>query len=151
MVILGRGGAGKSVMAGQLGELTGLPVIDLDAEFWNARLEPLPAKEWRRRQEALADVAMWIMDGDLGPYDQLEPRLRRADTVVLLDMPLWLCAWRTWRRGHGRRDHWLWTIRWRRLSRPHLMAAISDLGPTAAVVVLNGRRSVRRWLASRRQ
>ena len=33
------------------------------------------------------------MDGDLGPYDVLERRLRQADEVWMLDFPLAICLW----------------------------------------------------------
>jgi hypothetical protein len=108
----------------------------------------LPPEEWARRQAILAAEPRWIMDGDLGPYDAVEPRLRRADTVVVLDLPLWLCAWRAWRRGPQRRDFWDWTLRWRRHSRPGLLRAIDELAPLADIVILRSPRSVRRWLAA---
>ena len=148
MVIMGRGGAGKSVLARDLGLTTGLPVIELDTQFWSDDLRPLPAEDWARRQAVLAARPRWIMDGDLGPYDHVEPRLRRADTVVVLDMPLWLCAWRAWRRGRERRDFWDWTVRWRRDSRPRLLRSVSELAPRAELVILRRPRSVRRWLVS---
>jgi adenylate kinase family enzyme len=146
VVILGRGGAGKSVLARELGAATGLPVVELDQEFWTPDLRPLPAPDWARRQAVLAAGPRWIMDGDLGPYDVVEPRLRRAGTVVVLDLPLWLCAWRARRRGPQRRDFWSWTVRWRRRSRPALLRAIADAAPAADVVILRSRRAVRRWL-----
>jgi adenylate kinase family enzyme len=148
VVIFGRGGSGKSVLGHELGIAAGLPVIELDKELWSDQLEPLPAEDWARRQAILAERPRWIMDGDLGPYDDVEPRLRRADTIVVLDMPLWLCAWRAWRRGPRRRDFWDWTVRWRRHSRPHLLRAASDLAPRAEIVILRSPRSVRRWLAA---
>jgi adenylate kinase family enzyme len=148
VVILGRGAAGKSVLARAIGERTALPVLELDKEFWNEALEPLPIDEWVRRQAALAEEPLWIMDGDLGPYDDVAPRLRRADTVVVLDMPLALCAWRALRRGAERRDFWTWTARWRRDSRGRLLADVARLAPRAEVVVLRNPRSVRRWLAT---
>jgi hypothetical protein len=123
-------------------------VVELDKQFWSAELEPLVTDEWARRQAILAERPRWIMDGDLGPYDAVEPRLRRADTVVVLDLPLWLCAWRARRRGPARCDFWEWTIRWRRHSRPGLLRAISKLAPRADVVILRNRRSVHRWLAA---
>ncbi len=93
-------------------------------------------------------AGLLIMDGELGPYDDLEPRLRRADTVVVLDMPLWLSVWRALRCGRERGDFWRWVLRWRRESRPKLMTAIARHAPDADVVVLRGRRAVKRWLTA---
>jgi adenylate kinase family enzyme len=106
VVILGPGGAGKSVLARQVGATKDLPVVELDREFWNDRLDPLAIADWRERQSALTAGDAWILDGDLGPYDDLKPRLRRADTVVVLDFPRWLCVWRSARRARERRDYW---------------------------------------------
>ena len=146
VVVFGRGGAGKSTFARGLGTATGLPVIVLDQEFWNPDLEPLPKDVWAERQAVLADQPRWIMDGDLGPYDDVAPRLRRADNVVMLDLALWRCAWRAWRRGPERRDFWEWTVRWRRVSRPALLRAVAEFAPTAELVVLRSPASVRDWL-----
>ncbi len=148
VVVVGRGGAGKSVLARDLGAVTGLPVIELDKEFWNDQLEPRSASDWARHQLELSGQPCWIMDGDLGPYDVLEPRLRRADTIVMIDLPLWLCVFRALRRGRERRDFWRWTLRWRRHSRPGLLSAVSALAPDADLVILRSRSSVRRWLES---
>jgi len=52
-VILGRGGAGKSVLARQLGELTGIPVIELDPVFWQQGPSPTLAEDWVARQRGL--------------------------------------------------------------------------------------------------
>lgn len=136
------------MLARDLGRVAALPVVELDKEFWSARLEPMALDLWRERQRSLADEGRWIMDGDLGPYDDLAPRLRRADTVVVLDMALWLCAWRALHRGRERRDFWRWVLRWRRESRPQLMAAIASHAPDANVVVLRDRRAVKRWLTA---
>ena len=120
--------------------------IVLDQEFWNPDLEPLPKDVWAERQAVLADQPRWIVDGDLGPYDDVAPRLRRADNVVMLDLALWRSAWRAWRRGPERRDFWEWTVRWRRVSRPALLRAVAEFAPTAELVVLRSPASVRDWL-----
>lgn len=143
VVIFGRGGAGKSVLARELGDATGLFIIELDKVFWNDWLEPLPIEAWSPREAALAEGPRWIMDGDLGPYDDVEPRLRRADTVVRSTC---LFAWRAWRRDPERRDLWDWTVRWRRRSHPHLLRAVAEFAPDAEANVLRNPRSVRRWL-----
>jgi hypothetical protein len=67
---------------------------EVDKEFWNGQPDVLPRAKWAQRQRDLARDDRRIMDGDVGPYDDLHPRLRRADTFIVLDVPLWLCAWR---------------------------------------------------------
>jgi adenylate kinase family enzyme len=148
VVIFGSGGAGKSVLARRLGAIRDLPVAELDQEFWNDRLDPLPIADWRERQRALSAGDEWILEGDLGPFDDLEPRLRRADTVVVLDLSRWLCLWRSARRGRERRDYWRWVLRWQRESKPQLLDAIARWAPEAEVVVLRNRHAVSEWMRS---
>jgi adenylate kinase family enzyme len=126
VVILGRGGSGKSTLARQLGEITGLRVIELDKIFWQPGLRPTPRERWVEIQQELAAEDEWIMDGDLGPYDAVEVRLRAADTVLFLDFSLLRCAWRALRRSREGRDFWLWLLQYRWKSRPLLMKAISE-------------------------
>jgi adenylate kinase family enzyme len=131
VVILGRGASGKSTLAARLGEITGLPVIELDNIFWQPGLVATPRDEWLKIQIKLAAPENWIMDGDLGPYDALEPRLRAADTILFLDFSLPRCAWRALRRAPERADFWRWLITYRTKSRPILMQAIATHAPNA--------------------
>jgi adenylate kinase family enzyme len=141
-VILGRGGAGKSVLARQLGQLTGLPVTELDALFWQHGQEG--PRELVRRDA-------WILDGDLGPYDEggLAERLRAADTVIVLDFSVLRCAWRTVRRGRENAGYWRWVWGYRRRSLPKVMQAIAAQAPQATVHVLHSPAMVRRFIAVR--
>jgi len=146
--VLGRGGAGKSVLARRLGELTGAPVVELDALFWRPGLTGTPPAEWAALQRDLAARDSWIMDGDLGPYDEgLEIRLGAADTVVVLDFSFARCAWRAVRRGRERADFWRWVWGYRRRSLPALRRKLARHAPDAAVHVLRSPREVRRFLA----
>jgi hypothetical protein len=126
VVILGRGGAGKSTVARRLGEVLGLPVIELDKHFWQPSLVPLPKDQWVKVQLDLTNQPRWVMDGDLGPYDVLPVRLSAADAVLLLDFPMWLCLWRTLRRGKERWDFWWWLITWRWLERPKIRGLLAE-------------------------
>jgi adenylate kinase family enzyme len=125
VVIIGPGGSGKSTLASQLGEITGLRVIELDKLFWQPALIATPRDQWVELQQKLVSETEWIMDGDLGPYDTIEVRLRAADTIIFLDFSLIRCAWRAVRRSRERLDFWLWLFRYRRQSRPLLTKAIS--------------------------
>jgi adenylate kinase family enzyme len=146
VLILGRGASGKSTLARTLGELTGLPVIELDKVFWNPSLEPLSAVEWADAQRRLVQNPEWIMDGDLGPYDVVDIRIREADTIVLLDYPLALCAWRALRRSRERADFWRWLLAYRRKFRPALVKALASNAPAADVRVLRNPAAVRQFV-----
>ena len=109
-------------------------------------VEPLPLDEWRARQAELAAPEAWILDGDLGPYDDLEPRLRRADTVVLLDFGVVRCTWRVLRRGRERADFWRWMIAWPWRDRTRIMRMVGQLAPEATLVRLRRPSAVDRWV-----
>lgn len=146
VVVLGRGGAGKSTFARASAQRTGLPVLELDKRFWGDGSIPMPKPRWIELQDQLAAAEQWIMDGDLGPYDAPSVRLRRADTVVLLDLPLVLCVWRAIRRGSERSDFWRWMLTWRHKSLPKLLAEVGIQAPNAKLHVLRSAAAVREFL-----
>jgi adenylate kinase family enzyme len=146
-VILGRGGAGKSTLAARLGTGLGLPVIELDRHFWTPDLSPMPKDRWREVQRELVRSERWIIDGDLGPYDVLEVRLRAADTVILLDFPLWRCAWRALRRSRENLAFWRWLITYRRRSLPVVLDAIAGYAGHAHLHVFRDPRAVELFAA----
>lgn len=147
VVIFGPGGSGKSTLAMELGEITGLRVIELDKVFWRSGLAATPRDQWVVLQRTLVQEKGWIMDGDLGPYDAVEVRLRAADTIIFLDFSLVRCAWRAVRRSRERADFWLWLLRYRRQSRPLLMEAFAKHAGNAALHVLRNPEALRRFLA----
>jgi adenylate kinase family enzyme len=97
VVVDGMTGAGKSTFSRELAARTGLPLIHLDLLYWKPGWSRPTPHEWSKKQrEALAGDA-WIADGN---YPETLPlRLKRADTVVVLDTPWWRCATRAFRRG----------------------------------------------------
>jgi adenylate kinase family enzyme len=147
VIILGRGGSGKSTLARCLGSITGLPVIELDKVFWQPGLAGTPRDQWVVVQERLAAKDGWIMEGDLGPYDVVEVRLRAADTIVFLDFSLVRCAWRAVLRSRERADFWRWLVAYRYESRPILMQAIASHAPMAKLWVLRAPGALRRFVA----
>jgi adenylate kinase family enzyme len=97
ILVDGMMGAGKSTFTRALAATTGLPVIHLDLHYWKPGWARPSDDEWRERQRTLLAGEVWIMDGN---YNETLPlRLERADTVVFLDTPWWLCASRSFWRG----------------------------------------------------
>jgi adenylate kinase family enzyme len=147
VLVLGRGAAGKSTIAIKLGKITGLPVIELDKYFWPSNLTPLPVDQWKAVQRNLISAQRWILDGDLGPYDAPDVRLKAADTVIVLDFALSRCVWRAARRSRENVVFWRWLVSYRRRSLPGVTAAIAANARDADAYVLRKPRDVRRLLA----
>jgi len=147
VVIIGRGASGKSTLARRLGDITGLPVTEIDKIFWQPGLVATPRDQWVVMQEKLVVKDRWIMEGDLGPYDAVEVRLRSADTIIFLDFSLVRCAWRAIRRSRERADFWHWLLAYRYQSRPILRAAIVNHAPSAVLHVFRSPRALDRFVA----
>lgn len=153
MVVVGRGGAGKSVISRRIGSLIDAPVIELDTLFWRGPdVRPLPQAEWTRVQEELIrQQSRWVADGDLGPYDVLSVRLRAADTVVMLDYSLLRCAWRAVRRSREGSDFWRWVVTYRRRWKPRILAEVAGHAPRAELHVLRSPRDAAELLRALRR
>jgi hypothetical protein len=59
VIILGPGGSGNSTLAVRLGEITGLPVIELDKLFWRPGLVATPREHWVATQTTLVQGSEW--------------------------------------------------------------------------------------------
>jgi energy-coupling factor transporter ATP-binding protein EcfA2 len=147
VVIVGRGASGKSTLARRLGDITGLPVTEVDRIFWQPGLIDTPRQQWIEIQEQFVVGDRWIMEGDLGPYDVVEVRLRAADTIIFLDFSLVRCAWRAIRRSRERADFWRWLLAYRIQSLPKLKAAITVHAPNAVLHVFRNPRALARFVA----
>ena len=163
VVVTGLAGSGKSTLAFALADKTGLPVIHLDLHFWKPGWVAPSETEWRSKQRAVLVGDAWIADGNY--HETLDLRVERVDTVVVLDMPWWLCSGRAFLRGfrmpgelpegceYSRRrrlrDEWLLAVRiWRkRRSEPEYEREIlSQRGPSVTLHTLTSKRAVREFL-----
>lgn len=163
IVIVGPGGAGKSVLARKMGERLGLPVIHLDAHYWRAGWVSTPRDEWRAKVRAMLDGERWIIDGNYGSTAAM--RMAAADTIVFLDFPRRISIPRVIRRavtyrGRTRPDlaegcpeqvpleflRYLW--RYPRDGRRVIVSAMENEGAHARHIVLRSPRQVERFLAS---
>jgi adenylate kinase family enzyme len=164
VLVIGTAGAGKSTFSRALSARTGLPVIHLDVHYWKPGWVKPSEREWRDKQHALLVGAAWIADGN--DPDTLDLRLERAETVVLLETPWWLCASRAFLRGLRKpvgempegcedsairrlRDEWrlIWVV-WRhsRSENEHARATISEHGKHVALRVIRSKREAQEFL-----
>ena len=89
IMIIGCGGAGKSTLARQLGEKTGLPVIHLDKLFWRPGWVQITREEFDKLHREALMGEKWIMDGN---FDRtMAERIKYCDTVIYLDFSRLTC------------------------------------------------------------
>ncbi len=165
VLVLGPGGAGKSVLARELAGITGLPLVHLDREFFAPGWVPPERDEWLAKIDQLLAGAAWIADGTHA--DTLDHRLRHADGVILLDYSRWVAVRGVasrllGRRGRNRADlapgcrnrldlgYATWVWRYHRVTRPVVAASLRDHADHITVVTLRSRRHAARWLGSLR-
>lgn len=96
IVVTGMAGAGKSTLSRVLATKTGLPVIHLDLHSWHPGWVRVAAEEFLDRQRILLAGEKWIVDSNDVDNDLL---VARADTLVILSTPWWICSWRAFKRG----------------------------------------------------
>ena len=99
VLIVGVGGAGKTTIAEPLAAHLGTDVVPLDSIAWKdaKRVDDVDvAAELERRLR----VDRWVVDGTLIGLlgEHVAPR---ADTIVWVDTPVAIAAFRTLRRGIG--------------------------------------------------
>ena len=97
VMIVGGPGSGKSTLARQLGTRTGLPVFHMDRIHWQPGWVERPQAEKQKLIEEIVARDAWILDGN--HTATLDARLRRADTLIWLDLPAWYRTYRVVRRA----------------------------------------------------
>jgi hypothetical protein len=101
VLVLGCAGVGKTHFSRALAEAINAPVICLDA-LWRdcADDEAL----FLAQVKALHDGAAWVSDGNFAAVT-FALRLPRAELVIWLDAPRWLCVWRACTRVLAPGEH----------------------------------------------
>lgn len=108
ILVVGLSGSGKSTLARALGRSLELPYVELDSLHWEGDWVEAEAEVFRSRVAAATQGDRWVVCGNY--WNKLGPYLwGLADTVIWLDLPLWLVEVRSVRR----------TV-WRALSRTEL-------------------------------
>jgi adenylate kinase family enzyme len=161
--------SGKSTLARALAEKLAVPYLELDALYWGPAWAKPEKEGFRRRVEPFVHEEAWVVDGNytstLGDLV-----LRRADTVVWLDLSLARVLWRvskrtvgrvvrrtelwsgnreTWRNAFFTRDSlFVWAVQTHGRFRRRLPARLATDFPHVRLVRLRSPREIRRWLTS---
>ena len=172
IVVVGTSGSGKTTVAQRLAEVLGLTYICSDAIIWGPNWTLIPHEQRVPLYDKATHAQIRSIDGNFGGtgHPQDEIILKRADTLVWLDLPFWRVFTqlfvRTVRRArtgeelwHGNRESWrvsffsrdsilLWAIRTYRPNRLRYAEHFADPGYAQLKKFrFTSRRDVNAWLA----
>jgi adenylate kinase family enzyme len=155
VVVLGCAGSGKTTFARRLGEITGAPVISLDA-IWRPQWDEDDVPEFRGLMKQAHAGDSWISDGNFA-VATFDIRLPRATLVIWLERPRLYCAWRAIKRLFQReQDHrigglakvlrFIWNFD--RINRLLIEGQRIAHGPNVPVSRLSSNREIAAFMAS---
>src|SRR5271170_3984376 len=163
IVIVGCSGSGKSTLALKLGLRLGVPVVHLDVLHYLPGWKRASLAESRARVTEAHRGEAWISEGNFASWT-FDIRLPRAESIIVLERPRWLCLWRVIRRAAMERRNrpdlplgcaeqvdrdllkYVWNFR--KVGRPEIEAARLDHGPSIPVLRLSRNSEVSTFLAS---
>jgi len=155
IVILGCAGSGKTTLARQLGELTGAPVICLDA-IWQPHWKEKDVPAFRTLVQEAHTGEEWISDGNFA-LATFDIRLPRATLVIWLERSRIYCArraiTRVFKRGEAHRVSKLAEVlpfiwKFDRVNRPRIEATRVSYGPDVPVRRLSRSSEIATFLGS---
>ena len=92
VMIIGNAGGGKSTLGRRLSTRYGLPFCSVDQVQWRPGWIAAPELEVEIKLDRFAAEERWIIDG-WGPWTSIERRLVAAETIIFVDLPLWMHFW----------------------------------------------------------
>ena len=167
VAIIGPGGAGKTTLAIELGEILGIELVQLDRLIWEPGWVKTTVEHVEELQRAALRQEAWIADS--ASPRAMRSRLEAADTIVFLDLPPLVCAARTLvrrirTRGQPRNElapgcvpsrldrailNYLGYVRrYRREIRPQILSELGRLSPRRRIVILRNSQQTRSFVAS---
>lgn len=96
IAIIGNAGSGKSTLGIKLHEGLKLPLYHLDQYYWKPNWQEPDYAEFEKIHNQLCDQKEWIIEGM--NIRIFEYRIKKADVVIFLDFPRYLCLYRVFKR-----------------------------------------------------
>jgi adenylate kinase family enzyme len=163
IVIVGCSGSGKSTLARKLGHRLALPVVHLDVLHYLPGWKRAGLADFRARVVEAHRGEAWISEGNFASWT-FDLRLPRAEALIVLERPRWLCLWRVFRRAAVERRNrsdlpfgcreqidrdlleYIWNFG--KIGRPEIEAARLNHGPSVPVLRLSRNREISAFLSS---
>jgi len=97
VAVLGNAGGGKSTLCRALGTAKSLPVYQVDKIQWNPGWIATPPEQFDEAHDHILVREKWIIDG-VASLESIERRLIAADTIIFIDLPLFVYYWWSFKR-----------------------------------------------------
>jgi adenylate kinase family enzyme len=102
IIVIGCQGSGKTSLALKLGQKLRVPVVHLDVLYWRPGWTASDKTGFRARVADAIAGDSWIVDGTYWGL-AFDLTLARADILIVIERPRWLCQWRiVWRSAFTR-------------------------------------------------
>ncbi|MEG4805001.1 adenylate kinase [Microcoleus sp. ARI1-B5] len=92
VAVFGNAGGGKSTLSKRLSDITGLPLHVLDKIQYRSGDVEVSQFDYKRAHQEILQTERWIIDG-FGCMETVWLRLDEADTLVFVDLPLYVHFW----------------------------------------------------------
>ena len=157
---IGCGGAGKSTFSRNLSDKLDIPVYHLDKLFWNRGWISTPQDEFDNKIQELANRDKWIIDGNyIRTFDM---RAERADTIIFINMPTYVCFYRVIKRRVMYKDKsrpdmaegcpegidfefFKWVLTYNKKIRPRILEKLKKYNDKT-VIILNSEKEVKDFI-----
>lgn len=161
ITIIGSGGAGKSTLSVELGQLLGLPVVHLDSLYWTKGWVNRSEDEFERILNEVVTREQWIIDGNYS--STMDVRFSRAEAIIYLDYPTWICLFRILKRRiqyHGKArpdmvegckekidmEFIKWILNFRRNKRPSILNKLSNVESDKKIYIFKTPKELKNYI-----
>jgi adenylate kinase family enzyme len=92
VAVFGNTGGGKSTLSKKIAEIASLPLYALDKIQFRSGGAQVPNADYLRAHQEILARDRWVIDG-FGSMETMWQRLDVADTLVYVDLPLYVHFW----------------------------------------------------------
>lgn len=163
IVVIGCGGAGKSTFSRNLSNKLDIPVYHLDKFFWNKGWVETKQEKFDDKLNKIVNEDKWIIDGNY--IRTLEMRAEKADTIIFINMPTYLCLYRIMKRrvmyrGKSRPDmaegcpegidfeFFKWVLTYNKKVRPKILENLKRY-KDKNIVIFNNKKEVKDFMENK--
>ncbi len=93
ILVTGNIGSGKTTLCKKLSSMLGISAYHFDQVAWQANWKRPTPEQREAKTRQLMEKTEWVIDG------VSKELMERADTIIFLDFPRVVCAWRTLKRN----------------------------------------------------